>query len=583
MFRRTSSARKRSDSVSPSTSTSNSTTGRFHVFYQRPSGSRFTEDAVSAVLSSETGSASDATSLGVPSARSVPAGRGLHTQPSRLQKFRRPALPLSRSPPPVGANVDFVGDSGSEVTSSTWTVSWHAYRSCARTGLRSPVLYCWQTASILTPEPSPALVSAPLRSVSFCPTSHPAESFTEDDRLHVRSNETPSFVLLRSVAPDQSQLCGELLQTSLLSNRDTMRDIIPRRNGFVYTVIEAYNNHRGLIVRPDDVWLAIMTQFSFFVNGHAEALRKVFVAHEGKRELVVESGGNRYAMDTASMVHRMTALMEEQIADPSLCEWVMPNFTTTTPVDKTTCAIVMMGMMKDYFAYKFNLRCGIPKVTLEGEKKDWETILHRLEHLKKYGIQTIAWYHLLRPVLSRFVTAYDHPTHADNLDFWNKAAHRELGSGPQWLSGWITAFCVFNERGQWQGNTLNEERIREHEPKKLLRPADPLQLTASQFAAVYTVRERTPYLALDGFPYPTIESQDIPCGYACLDVTLEDNGEMMKTMLIAGSVGAQICSTEKTELFRNGLRDTVRPVSGWWYFVKRKADEEDDAETGSEG
>lgn len=426
--------------------------------------------------------------------------------------------------------------------------------------------------------------SVPLRSVSFCPSSIPAESFREDDRLFVRSNEIPSFVILRSVAPNKSRLCGELLQTSFPSTRDAMRDILPRRNGLVYTAIEAYNNHRGLIIRPDDVWIAILTQFSFFVNGNAEALRDIFVAHEGKRELVVESDGNRYSIDTSSMVHRMTALMQEQITDPTLREWIMPNFSTTTPVDRTTCAIVMMGMMKDYFTYKFNLRCGIPKVTIEGEKRDWETILFRLEHLKKYGIQTIAWYHLLRPVLTRIVAAYDHPTHPDNLDFWNKIAHREAGSGPQWLSGWITAFCVFNERGQWQGNTLNEERIREHEPKKLLRPADPLQLTPSQFAAVYTVPEKSPYLALDGFAYPTIESQDIPCGYVSLDVMLEDNGEMMESMLIAGSVGAQICSTEKTELFRNGLRDTVRPVSAWWYFVKRKKGEKgyDESETESD-
>ena len=438
-------------------------------------------------------------------------------------------------------------------------------------------MYHRQMASIPISTPPPAPESSK-HSISFCPVPHPAESFTEDDRLQARSGERPSLVLLRAVSPEKSQFCSELLHTSLPSNRDAMRDITPRKNGFVDAVIEAYNNHRGLIVRPDDVWLAIITQFSFFVNGHAVALRKVFVSHDGKRELVVESGGNRYNMDTASMINRMTALLEEQIADPSLRDWIMPNFTTTTSVDKTTCAIVMMGMMKDYFAYKFTLRCGIPKVTLEGEKKDWQTILHRLEHLKQYGIQTIAWYHLLRPVLSRFVTAYDDPSHPDNLDFWNKIAHRELGSGPQWLSGWITAFCVFNERGQWQGNTLNEERIREHEPKKLLRPADPLQLTASHFAAVYTVRERAPYLALDGFPYPTIESQDIPCGYVCMDVTLDDNGKLMETMLIAGSVGAQICSTEKTELFRNGLRDTVRPVSGWWYFVKRKGIVEENKE-----
>lgn len=364
-----------------------------------------------------------------------------------------------------------------------------------------------------------------------------------------------------------------------------MRDIIPEKNGFVEAVIEAYNNHRGLIVRPDDVWLAIMTQFSFFVNGNSEALRKVFVSHEGKRELVIESGGNRYNMDTASMVHRMTALVQEQIADPFLLDWVIPNFTTTTPVDKTTCAIVMMGVMKNFFAYKFSLRCGIPKVTLEGDKKDWQTILDRLEHLKKYGIPTIAWYHLLRPILSRFVAAYDDPNHSDNLDFWNKVAHRESESGPQWLSGWITAFCVFNERGEWQGNKLKEDRILEHEPKKLLRPVDPLQLTPSQFAAVYMIRERCPHLALDGFPYPTVDSRDVPCGYVSLDVMLDDNGQVVETMLVAGSVGAQICSTEKTELFRNGMRDTVRPVSGWWYFTKREVveeEKEDEYETGSE-
>ncbi|KAG6371934.1 hypothetical protein JVT61DRAFT_8944 [Boletus reticuloceps] len=306
---------------------------------------------------------------------------------------------LPRSPPPI--HVEFVGDASSEITSSSWTM-----------------------ASIPTPPPTPASK----QSISFCPVPHSAESFTEYDRLQVRSDENPSFILLRGVAPEKSQLCSELLHTSLPSSRDAMRDIIPHKNGFVDTVIEAYNNHRGLIVRPDDIWIAIMTQFSFFVNGHAEALRKVFVTHEGKRELVVESSGSRYTMDTASMVDRMTALMEEQIDDPSLRDWIMPDFTTTTPVDKTACAIVMMGAMKNYFAYKFTLRCGIPKVTLEGEKKDWESILHRLEHLKRYGIQTIAWYHLLRPILTRFVTAYDHPTHPDNLDFWNRIAHRELGA-----------------------------------------------------------------------------------------------------------------------------------------------------------
>jgi hypothetical protein len=49
----------------------------------------------------------------------------------------------------------------------------------------------------------------------------------------------------------------------------------------VHTVILAYNKHHALIIRPDDVWLAILTQISLFVSANAELLRASFVAHEG--------------------------------------------------------------------------------------------------------------------------------------------------------------------------------------------------------------------------------------------------------------------------------------------------------------
>lgn len=131
MFRRLSITRDRSESTSSTKSPPISPTGRIHPFYQHPSGSRFTEEAASAVLSSETGSASDATSLGVSSTISVPAWGG---RPSRFQKLRRARRPFSRAPPPAHAD-KFIGDTSSEITSSTWTVSLHAYRLCARMAL----------------------------------------------------------------------------------------------------------------------------------------------------------------------------------------------------------------------------------------------------------------------------------------------------------------------------------------------------------------------------------------------------------------------------------------------------------------
>ena len=58
----------------------------------------------------------------------------------------------------------------------------------------------------------------------------------------------------------------ELLQTSLSSGGIEKQDwsaIQPRYNGFVNTLIEAYNSHHHLVLRPDDVWIAILGQFNF--------------------------------------------------------------------------------------------------------------------------------------------------------------------------------------------------------------------------------------------------------------------------------------------------------------------------------
>lgn len=55
------------------------------------------------------------------------------------------------------------------------------------------------------------------------------------------------------------------------------------QNGFFAAFYEAYVNHGDLKITPDDVWMAIMLFFSKYVDENAEALRKAFVNHEGKK------------------------------------------------------------------------------------------------------------------------------------------------------------------------------------------------------------------------------------------------------------------------------------------------------------
>jgi hypothetical protein len=226
----------------------------------------------------------------------------------------------------------------------------------------------------------------------------------------------------------------------------------------VNAVIGAYDQHRALVIRPDDVWLTILSQFNFFVNANAELLRANFVAHEGQRELVICAEGSRHSLDFGSMSRQMVDLIEKNIVDPTLRQWVLPNFTTTTVNDTTVAAVLMMATLKQYFSYGFGgTTCGIPRVTLEGEKSDWVDILGRLEKLKEYGMETIAWYHLLCPVISRFVAAFDAPTSQDNVEFWQKVAHlHHPSSGRSYYSGWINTFNAFDKERQWIGNALDK-------------------------------------------------------------------------------------------------------------------------------
>jgi len=293
--------------------------------------------------------------------------------------------------------------------------------------------------------PSPAISITPCRDV---PTPTPEPSVVlKDLRSKIKDapeiNELFKAPLIPQFGPSGSPLAG----------------FIAKPNGLVHTILAAYNQHHALVLRPDDIWLCILTQFNLFVNGEgrAEQLRSVFVAHEGKKELVVQGGGDRYSADYGDMAKQMTKVIEENVVDPSLRTWIIPSFTTTTDTDVVVASVVMMATLQTYFSYRFCLICGLPHVTLLGEKDDWEQIVRRIEKLKEYGPETTAWYRLLKPVVTRFARAFDDGVtdSADNHDFWNRVAHwQSMGSGPTYLSGWITAFCVFSDEGKWLGDDL---------------------------------------------------------------------------------------------------------------------------------
>lgn len=89
-----------------------------------------------------------------------------------------------------------------------------------------------------------------------------------------------------------------------------------------------------------------------------------------------------------------------------------------------------MGVVQKYFDYKCCLGCGLPSVTLLGERADWELILKRLDKLETFGAEPTRFCALLKPLVSRFVQSFEDPTSAEVIDFWQRIAHFEaMGSG----------------------------------------------------------------------------------------------------------------------------------------------------------
>jgi hypothetical protein len=346
----------------------------------------------------------------------------------------------------------------------------------------------------------------------------------------------------------------------------TNTNICPSSNGFVCAVFAAYSHHHHLSIRPEDVWFTILSQLSFYINAHAEELRSSFVAHEGQKELVVSGIGTIQTVDVGGLAVRLTHEMEQHLVDAELREWIMPNFSTTTATDTIVAAIIMMGSMQKYFSYKMSMCCGIPSVTLLGEKADWVEIRRRVDKLASFGKETEQFSLLLAPILDYFIRTFDNTEDAKVVEFWTKIAHQHSNSsGPSYLSGWITAFCFWDSKG----------KLLFREPRGDVGDDDLGQQGCN----------------IDGTVYHRVDTSDIPEAYVSVPVTVDDNGIEFKTRMVAGLVGIEVSSSgEKLDNSNRpnvwvedepgGLKlkedisdedkvtglDSLQPVAGWWMY-----------------
>ncbi|KAL2149110.1 hypothetical protein VTH82DRAFT_8458 [Thermothelomyces myriococcoides] len=372
------------------------------------------------------------------------------------------------------------------------------------------------------------------------PYTGPAAVVSEDDYFRMSAPfeffNNSAELILTSLSPSAADLTPET-------------GLQPSVDSFIRGAIQAWGEHLHLVVRPDEVWLTILVQMNFYMIKHAEELRELFVDHEGQEEIFVKD------FNWYDILFQFKDEIQKRVKTDWLLDWIIPDFSTTTESDVMTANVLMMGLTQAYFKYVGKQVCGLPSVTLLGEREDWEKLLARLDRLPDFGPDPADYAERLRPVLKRMVATFDAPDAPETRLFWNQIVNARAGvvcgNPPVFISGWITAFYYWNDAGNPFARTKDGNY--------------------------------TSGLQLDGIDYPVLDLDFAPLGYARVPFIMKDYGgrDEFPAYVAAGTLGKQITQgfpegyeealerlgdPEEKARAAAGEHATLRPLSGWMLY-----------------
>lgn len=252
---------------------------------------------------------------------------------------------------------------------------------------------------------------------------------------------------------------GKKLCTILRKNASN-KYIHPEFNqGLISAIFNAYINHTALKMRPDDIWISILQSFSCYVNTHSEMVRRVFVNHDGKKNIAIPIHTMPHNDDMWDNLFEQFTTEIQKDVNKGILKWMTPEFTTTTSNDKIISQISIMDSMKSYFEYGAIMGCGIPRVTLCGNKDDWLKLCDKISGLKEFGIPILTeWSDVLMYVVKDMMKPFDGVI---DKSFWDRICKYKDGrfaynTTPPEYRGWFMAFNPFASSGNYLLNPAQQ-------------------------------------------------------------------------------------------------------------------------------
>ena len=282
----------------------------------------------------------------------------------------------------------------------------------------------------------------------------------------------------------------------------------------------AFAEHRPMALTPDLLWHYIMKGISIHINKYSEELRKKFVMHEDKEELIVDVNKSARALNVGDWSHVFKEFrykIEANLTEEGKALISKKKFSTTTNVIDDVSCIALMDAMSKYFDYRVRYVCGIPSVALLGRKEDWMELRNKAERALNLlstedlkGDVSLSWWKgSLLPVLDKLIECYENPESAENME-WMARIYKTRDEGgcvtTTIVTGWVNVFFPY------LGESAKHSEI-------------------NQWANLDLIESYQEWMVED---FNGNEADDYPTSVSTVDFIFEDNGYEQKMKMYGG-------------------------------------------------
>lgn len=226
----------------------------------------------------------------------------------------------------------------------------------------------------------------------------------------------------------------------------------PGYHAVIAATEQAFSKHYELVLSPDVIWLMVTQGVAQEIGHNPEKYRKTFVTFQGKKTLVVIRDGfvrGDAINDWEGVFGEFSQHIRGYIGTDTH-KSIVADFSTTGKIEKAASEVVLMDAFQSYFTYEVWTRCGIPRITLLGTTRDWESVLEKTRAIRK-KVPMDWWFAEVEAILDQFIAA---SKGTPDLQFWKDIYNVQSGSGTPMIGGWMVKLIPFVSRKVGEAPTL---------------------------------------------------------------------------------------------------------------------------------